>query len=364
MILKSLRLVDFKNIEETEMSFSSTFNCFVGNNGAGKTAILDAINYLCLCKGFLHGYDNLNVREEQSLFAIDGNFDVKEEEIRVQCAFKAQGKKSMRWNGKEYKRLVDHIGKIPIALITPSDADLVNGGSEVRRRFLDSAISQLNRKYLEELVKYNKVLQHRNALLKQFADSGSFNLESLTVWDLQLAESGQRIFEVRSKFLDELIPLANEIYKKLSSNTENIGLEYRSQLTEGTMEDLLKGAVQKDRSAKHSTVGIHKDDVVLTIHGQPLKRFGSQGQQKSALIALKLAQYQILKSQTGQTPILLLDDIFDKLDSDRVGHLLKIVGQSGQVFITDTHQERVTNLLKSESELSVFKVDDGAVFQV
>ncbi|MFT4525582.1 MAG: DNA replication and repair protein RecF [Flavobacteriales bacterium] len=364
MILKSLRLVDFKNIEEAEMSFSSTFNCFVGNNGAGKTAILDAIHYLCLCKGFLHGYDNLNVRNDQNLFAVDGVFGLGEEDSRVQCAFKAQGKKSMRWNGKEYKRLIDHVGKIPIALITPTDADLVNGGSEVRRRFVDSAISQLNRKYLEELVRYNKVLQQRNALLKQFAYSGSFSLDALSVWDVQLAEAGQNIYNTRKEFLEKLIPLTNEIYQKLSSNSEDIGLEYRSQLSVGALSNLLESSVHKDRAAKHTTSGIHKDDVILTIHGQPLKRFGSQGQQKSALIALKLAQYQMLKSDTGQTPILLLDDIFDKLDSDRVGQLLKIVGQSGQVFITDTHQERVTDLLKSEIEMCVFKVTSGAVSQV
>ena len=364
MILKSLRLVDFKNIEEADMSFSSTFNCFVGNNGAGKTAILDAIHYLCLCKGFLHGYDNLNVRNDQQLFAIDGVFGPDEEGSRVQCAFKAQGKKSMRWNGKEYKRLVDHVGKIPIALITPTDTDLVNGGSEVRRRFVDSAISQLNRKYLEELLRYNKVLQQRNALLKQFADSGSFNQESLAVWDVQLVDAGQKIYSTRNEFLQKLIPMTNEIYQKLSSNTEDIGLEYRSQLSDATLANLLESSVHKDRAAKHTTAGIHKDDVILTIHGQPLKRFGSQGQQKSALIALKLAQYQMLRFDTHQTPILLLDDIFDKLDSDRVGQLLKIVGQSGQVFITDTHQERVTDLLRSESEMSVFKVTAGEVSPV
>ncbi len=346
------------------MSFSSGYNCFVGNNGAGKTAILDAIHYLCLCKGFLHGYDNLNVRNDQALFAIDANFLIEHDPVRVQCAFRSQGKKSMRWNGKEYKRLMDHVGKIPIALITPSDADLVNGGSEIRRRFIDSTISQLDRKYLEELVKYNKILQQRNALLKQFADSGGFSEESLVIWDIQLAESGQKIYETRNRFLKQLLPLTNVIYQQLSSNTESIGLEYRSQLSESSLSDLLKSNVRSDTAAKYTTVGIHKDDVVLTIYDEPLKRFGSQGQQKSALIALKLGQYQMLMSDTGQAPILLLDDIFDKLDADRVGQLLKIVGRTGQVFITDTHQERVTDLLSSEADISIFKVVSGAVSKI
>lgn len=361
MRLTQLRLVDFKNIAEAEMNFSPVFNCFVGSNGAGKTAILDAIHYLCLCKGFLHGYDNLNVRSGQELFAIDGSVELGGENHRVQCAFKTQAKKSMRWNGKEYKRLVDHVGKIPVALITPSDADLVNAGSEVRRRFIDSAISQLDRKYLEELVRYNKILLQRNTLLKQFAEQGRFDKDALEVWDMQLTESGTQVFRERKQFLDNLIPMANKIYAKLSSNQEEIGVEYRSQLNEGAFETLLDASIFKDRAAKHTTVGIHKDDMVLTIHGQPLKRFGSQGQQKSALIAMKLAQYEMLKEKTGQNPILLLDDIFDKLDADRVGQLLDLVKNSGQVFITDTHQERVAELLKDEKDLRLFKVNSGVV---
>lgn len=365
MILKSLRTVDFKCLEMAELEFCAKFNCLTGKNGAGKTAVLDAIHYLGMSKGFVHGQDTLNVRNGQEFYAISAVGEKEETECQFLITFK-NGKKSFKLNGKEYQRLADHIGFMNVVLVAPSDGELISGGSDSRRRFIDGAISQIKKPYLNDLLGYNRALQQRNALLKQFAERGEFSQATLEVWDMKMAEFGTRIHQARKEFLSELIPLTNELYAQLSGKAEQIGVVYGSQLDEGNFEQLLKDAVHADRAAKHTTVGIHKDDLTLTIHDQPLKRLGSQGQQKTALIALKLAQYQLYKKTTGQVPVLLLDDIFDKLDPLRVGHLLNLVGgeDHGQVFITDTDPNRVSSLLSEQKEVALFNVSEGTVERI
>jgi len=361
--LKQLSLVNFKNVAGAEMNLGAKFNCFVGNNGSGKTTVLDAVHYLSVCKSFLNPNDTQNIRRQEPFLVINGTFEKDDEEVLVYCAVKQEGKKHFKRNRKEYKRLLDHVGHFPSVVIAPTDSDIINGGSELRRKFMDAIISQLDREYLENLLRYNKALQHRNTLLKQFADSHSFSAESLDVWDFQLAQLGQSIHRRRNEFLEAYITEFDRYYRQMSGDAEHAGLVYESQLNGHDMLELLTRGRDRDRAATYTTIGIHKDDLELTISGHSLKRFGSQGQQKTALVALKLAQFHVMRKKCGFAPLLLLDDIFDKLDDSRVGQLLKMVGEEGfgQILITDTHPERVASLLKDETDVRVFRVSGGEV---
>lgn len=363
MYVKQLSLVNFKNISGADLSLGKKFNCFVGNNGSGKTTVLDAVHYLSMCKSFLNSIDSQNIKRDQPFMVVSGTFEREGEEDLVYCALKREGKKQFKKNKKEYKRLIDHVGHFPSVVIAPTDADIINGGSDLRRKFLDSVISQYDREYLENLVAYNKALQQRNALLKYFRENRTFQQESLDVWDVQLSERGQIIHAKRRAFLDDFIQAFKDYYRSISGTVEEIGLDYESQLSSEDMLDLLKKNLEKDRASTYSTVGIHKDDLVLKINDFPLKKFGSQGQQKSALVSLKLAQFKVMFEKTGITPLLLLDDIFDKLDDERVGQMLGLVGGEsfGQIFITDTHPERVAELLKGEKEVKVFPISQGEI---
>jgi len=345
------------------MTLGQKFNCFVGNNGSGKTTVLDAIHYLSVCKSFLNSVDGQNIKREEPFFMLNGVFHKDDEDATVYCALKREGKKQFKRNKKEYKRLIDHVGLFPSVIIAPTDADIINGGSELRRKFMDTVISQLDRAYLETLVRYNKALQQRNALLKYFFENRAFKAEDLNLWDNQLAQLGKQIHEKRRLFLKEFIEAFRSYYQTISGSEEEIGLVYKSQLEEGEMYDLLISNIARDRASTYTTIGIHKDDLQLTINGFLLKKFGSQGQQKSALVALKLAQFKVMEKKSHQTPLLLLDDIFDKLDDDRVGQLLKLVSgkQFGQIFITDTHPERVAALLKNQKDVKVFPFSRGEI---
>ncbi len=361
MHLKQLSLVNFKNISGADMELGKKFNCFVGNNGSGKTTVLDAVHYLSMCKSFLNSIDSQNIKREQPFMVVSGTFDKDAEDQNIHCALKREGKKQFKRNKKDYARLIDHVGLFPSVIIAPTDSDIINGGSELRRKFLDGVISQLDREYLENLVQYNKALKQRNALLKYFRENRTFQQESLDVWDAQLSQHGQLIYERRKTFLQDFIEAFSSFYKTISGSLEEIGLEYESQLAEGDMLSLVKENVAKDRAATYTTIGIHKDDLGLAINGVALKKFGSQGQQKSALVALKLAQFKVMHHKSGITPLLLLDDIFDKLDDDRVGQLLKLVSGKafGQIFITDTHPARVAQLLKDKKDVRVFPISQG-----
>ncbi|MEJ6776832.1 MAG: DNA replication/repair protein RecF [Crocinitomicaceae bacterium] len=364
MYLESLHLINFKNYIETEVSLSSGINCFVGMNGAGKTNILDAVHYLSICKSYMNVIDRQNIRFDQPFFVIQGNWLKDDTIININCAVKAGAKKVFRRNKKEYEKLADHIGQFPAVMISPYDRDLISEGSELRRKWMDGIISQFDRKYLESIQRYSKVLVQRNALLKNMSEHRLFDQEAIDVWDIQLVSLGNDIYKQRNAFLEEFIPVFQKHYNAIGSEEEEVQLIYRSQLNEARFEDLLKEFQQKDAYTRFSNAGTHKDDLIFQIKGHPVKKFGSQGQQKSFIIALRLAQYEWLKSHLGVSPVLLLDDIFDKLDQSRVEKLITLVANNffGQVLVTDTDLERVQTVF-SRSNLAnkVFVVSEGEI---
>lgn len=347
MRLLELHTVNFKNYLDLKLRFNAQVNCFVGLNGVGKTNLLDAIHYLSMCKSYFNPADSQNVRHEEAFFMLRGDFELKGDIERIDIAVKRGHKKKVSRNKKEYDRFSEHIGRLPVVMVSPSDAELILGGSETRRRFLDVVIAQYDRIYLEHIIRYNKALQQRNALLKEMARSGRLDLQALAPWDLQLCEHGRVVHAARKNLLAELEPVFNENYKEISGGREEVSLSYQSHLFDGEMELLLQDSIERDRYTLYTTKGVHKDDLIFRIGKQPIKKFGSQGQQKSYLLALKLAQFHLLTERTGTKPILLLDDIFDKIDEQRVKALLHAVNeeQFGQVFITDTHPDRMEEVL-------------------
>lgn len=357
-------MINFKNVSEAEFEFSSDVNCFLGLNGEGKTNILDGIHYLSLTKSYFNHRDNQNIKFEEPFFVVQGVFDKDEEELNIYCGMKAGEKKTFKKNKKNYSKLAEHVGLLPVVMISPNDTALILEGSDVRRKFIDSIISQFDKEYLQKLMAYNKIFQQRNALLKQFAERGSYQEDMLEVMDMQIAPLGDWIHNRRKKFLEDFIPVFNQFYKELSNGREEVSLVYDSQLNGGSLEDLLTQNRIKDRSAQYTTQGIHKDDLVFTIKEHPLKKFGSQGQQKSYLIALKLATHAYTKEKKGFAPILLLDDIFDKLDDNRIDYLLGMIkeGKLGQTFITDTNPEKVPTILKRlKIDFNAFEIEEGQI---
>jgi DNA replication and repair protein RecF len=356
MYLKKLTLLNFKNYPEVDLEFSNRVNCFTGNNGEGKTNVLDAIHYLSFCKSFFNPIDSQNILHEAPFFLIQGLFNLNDNEEEIYCGLKRNQKKQFKRNKKEYQRLADHIGLFPLVMISPADSELISEGSESRRRFIDSVIAQFDKEYLECLITYNKILSHRNALLKQFSKKGAFDKQSLEIWDIQLVEHGIKIHEKRKYFIKQFIPIFQEYYELISGGKEQVAIEYDSHLNEHDFAVKLEKAIERDRILEHTTVGIHKDELEFLITGYSLKKYASQGQQKSFLIALRLAQFDFIKSIKKTIPILLLDDIYDRLDDLRIKQLMKLVCSTnfGQLFITDTHPTRLANLFK-ESDVS-FKI--------
>lgn len=348
MHLEHLELINFKNIASLSLGFSKRVNCFLGDNGEGKTNILDAIHYLSFCKSYFNAIDSQNIRHNDSFFVIQGKYQKENQEIEIYCGLKKGEKKIFKRNKKEYQRLSDHIGIFPLVMISPSDSDLINVGSDIRRKFIDTIISQYDKIYLDKLIQYNKGLMQRNALLKQFADLGNYSYDQLEIWDMQLVEWGTYIYQSRKDFIEKMIPLFNEYYKFISDSKETVSIAYISDQNERNLQESLTLALKNDRAARYTTVGIHKDDIEFLINNFPVKKFGSQGQQKSFLISLKLAQYYFMSNVTGMNPILLLDDIFDKLDDGRIGKLMEKVTAPdfGQVFVTDTNRYKLPALLK------------------
>ncbi len=360
MNLNSLQLVNYRNFDDLELDFSEKINCFIGNNGVGKTNILDAIYYLSFTKSWLNPLDTQNIRYNQEFFLIKGKYRFSEEEIEISCGLKRGKKKSFKRNNKEYSRLAEHIGLIPLVSISPYDSNLILGGSEDRRKFIDSVISQFDKEYLQALIKYNRVLAQRNQLLKQFAEQRKFDKDSLSVWNMQLVDLGNFIYDKRKKFLNELSPIFQKYYDFISEKKESVQLDYRSQLSEN-FEQLIEQQTDKDRILQYTSVGIHKDDLIFKLKEHALKKNASQGQQKTYLIALKLAQFDYIKEISNIKPILLFDDIFDKLDSLRVEQIIKLVADKhfGQIFITDTNQERLDKILnKIEINYKLFKINN------
>ncbi len=362
MHCRQLNVFHFKNLDELKVDLSPKFNCFAGHNGAGKTNLLDAIYYLSFSKSFTNPVDTQNIQLGKEFFVIQGLYAVNGQDDTLYCGFKRGQRKVFKRNKKEYDRLSDHIGLYPLVLLCPADARLILGGSEERRKFVDGVIAQYNKEYLFTLISYNKALQQRNALLKIFAEKRRFDRESLDIWDEQLIENGAYIYKERNAFFESFLPVFREYYAFLSDRKEDTDILYDSALHGVDYQTLLKEAVESDRIAQHSTVGIHKDDLSFLIHNEPVKKFGSQGQQKSFIIALKLAQYAFTKNIKGYNPILLFDDIFDKLDAMRVSQLMQLVSKEdfGQVFVTDTHPERVEELFVSiDSECRIFVMEKG-----
>ncbi len=364
MHLKSIHLINFKNYEEAEITLTSNINCFVGSNGSGKTNILDAVHYLSLCRSYMNVLDRQNIRFDQQFFAIQGTWEKDAQEIAIHCAVKSGSKKVFKRNKKEYERLADHIGQFPAVMISPYDRDLISEGSELRRKWMDGIISQFDRQYLESIQKYGKILDQRNALLKNMQEHRLFDRDAIDVWNEQMSAIGTEIHQKRQDFLKDFIPIFQERYNFIGLVAEEVQLEYRSQLNDATFDALLLAYERKDAFTHYSNAGTHKDDLIFTIKGHPIKKFGSQGQQKSFIIALRLAQYDWLKKQLNVQPVLLLDDIFDKLDQERVKKLLQLVSNNyfGQVLVTDTDEPRLRAIFQTgDFDSKLFRVENGVI---
>lgn len=364
MWLKYLSVVNFKNYSEGELKFSPQVNAFTGDNGAGKTNLLDAIHYLCLCKSYFNPIDTQQIKQDTDFFMVQGAFENEVNEDKISCTLKKNQKKVFRRNKKDYQRLADHIGLFPLVMISPYDISIIIDGSEERRKFVDNAISQTDNQYLDELIAYNKCLANRNALLKQIADKGRYDPQLLEIYDGQLILLGIKIFEKRRAFMEIFTPVFKSHYQYLSDDAEQVDLIYDSPLLQESFAELLKKSLERDRIMERTTTGIHKDDLLFSIHGMPMKKFGSQGQQKSFLIALKLSQYTYLLQQKGFKPLLLLDDIFDKLDEKRTYKLMKMVSEDGfgQIFITDTSRPRIERIFKEIAvDVTLFDISKGSV---
>lgn len=362
MILKRISILNYKNLEQVELNFSKKLNCFFGQNGMGKTNLLDAIYFLSFCKSAGNPIDSQNIRHEQDFFVIQGfyeNEDGNAEEIY--CGMKRRSKKHFKRNKKEYTRFSDHIGFLPLVMVSPADAELISGGSDERRRFMDVVISQYDKEYLNALIRYNKALQQRNTLLKSDLPVEE---ELFLIWEEMMAQAGEIVFQKRESFIKEFIPIFQSFYSFISQDKEKVGLSYDSHARENSLLEVLKQSRERDKIMGFSLRGIHKDELNMYLGEFPIKKEGSQGQNKTYLIALKLAQFDFLK-RTGQTvPLLLLDDIFDKLDASRVEQIIKLVAGDnfGQIFITDTNREHLDRILyKVGSDYKIFCVDKGAV---
>lgn len=349
MHLDRLTLFNFKTYTEAEFNFSKGANALTGLNGSGKTNVLDAIHYLCLCKSYFNSADTHAIRHGASFFSISGSFEADNSTEEIVVVVKTGQKKSVKRNQKEYPRLGDHVGLLPVVMEAPVDQELITGGSEERRKLMDAIICQYDHRYLDDLVAYNRVLQQRNALLKQSAKSGHSDASLWQVWDEQLAHYGHRVYESRKAFIRAFLPLFVDSYQYLTGEREMAGIDYTSQLLSEPLERLLTRNLQKDLMLQFTSAGIHKDDLLFTLNSHPVKRIGSQGQQKSVILALKLAQFHMIRQARGIKPLLLLDDIFDKLDRARITRLMELVSKEtfGQLFLTDTSEEHVSQVFET-----------------
>ena len=356
MHLNRLSLINYKNFETREFRFDTKINCLVGPNGVGKTNVLDAIYHLAFGKSYFNPITTQNIRHGAEYFVLEGAFEKEGREEMIVCSFKKGAKKVLKRNGKVYDRISEHIGQVPLVIISPADRDLILEGSETRRKFMDGVISQGDKAYLQDVISYQKLISQRNALLKYFAANRTFDATNLEVYDVQLHELGSRIHQKRIDFMQAFSPIFSEQYRAISGGDETVMLRYNSQLHRSPLSQLLREHLEKDRILQYTSQGIHKDDLDMEIGEHPIKKFGSQGQQKSFLIALKFAQFQFMKAQQSGTPILLLDDIFDKLDENRVAHIISLVNQDlfGQIFISDTHADRTENIVKKIHQTYAF----------
>jgi len=363
MHIENLTLLNFKNYSDVSVAFHSKLNCFVGDNGAGKTNILDAIYYLCLCKSYFQSSDKFNIKQGADYMMLQGIFEKNGKHDEIYCGVKTGKRKLFRKNKKEYPKLSDHVGEYPVVMVSPSDSTLIIGGSEERRKYVNAVISQFNHEYLDKIIQYNKIIIQRNKLLKEVRNLKGAE-ELLEVYNKQLEPLANFIYKERKKFVDKLNPVFKEYYNNISLGKENVEIKYSSQLHDGEYIRLLDDSIRKDLAVQHTTIGIHKDDLEFLMGGVPISKTGSQGQQKTFLVSLKLAQFGFMKAINAIQPILLLDDIFDKFDFSRVKQIINLVADSGfgQIFITHTNKERMLELFNEfNGNFNVFEVDNSNI---
>lgn len=365
MILTDISIQNYKNITDANLTFSPNINCFIGDNGEGKTNLLDAVYFLSFTHSMFSNIDSQMMRHETDFFMLKGHYlhDDGATEETVYAGMKRGVKKQFKRNNKAYKKLAEHIGLVPLIIVSPDDVMLISGGSEERRRLLDIVISQYDNAYIDYLMRYNKALQQRNALLKQEDEPDEM---LLTLWEEEMARNGEEIFHRRSDFVERFIPVFNELYSRISGEKESVSLRYVSHCQRGPLLEVIQRDRHKDRAVGYSLHGIHRDDLEMLIGGYPMKREGSQGQTKTYVISLKLAQFDFLRRTNSKTtPLLLLDDIFDKLDARRVENIVNIVSSDefGQIFITDTNRDHLDRILSaSQSDYRIFKVRGGEFY--
>lgn len=362
MVLERLSILNYKNISQADLEFSPGINCFIGSNGEGKTNMIDAVYFLSFTKSATNSVDSLNIRHGEEYMMLKGEYNIDGRTEVVSCGLKAHQKKQFRRGDKPYKRMAEHIGLLPLILVSPNDQELILGGSENRRRFIDSVISQYNPLYLSYLQKYNKALLQRNTLLRQ---EENISEELLDAFEEIMAETGEWIYHERKSFIQAFIPVFQDYYQKISSSKETVGIEYKSHCERGPLLEIIQKDRYKDIAVGYSLHGIHKDDIVMTQNGFPIKKEASQGQSKTYLISLKLSQFNFLK-ETGShtTPLLLLDDIFDKLDAQRVSNIIELVSAKnfGQIFITDTNRENLDRIIGGmNGNHKIFTVKGGEI---
>ena len=365
MILKNLSIINYKNLTQVELQLSPKINCFVGNNGMGKTNLLDAVYYLSFCRSYTNPIDTQIINHDADVCMIQGKYELENgSEEEIYCGLRRRQKKQFKRNKKEYEKLSDHIGFIPLVMISPADIEIIQGSSEERRKFMDMAISQFNKEYMHALIRYNKALQQRNAILKM--DEHQLDFTLLELWEDRMAEAGELVFEKRKAFVEEFIPIFDAFYKKISASGENVSFEYVSQLADRDFRARLQETRRRDIAIGHTTTGIHRDELEMLLDGFPIKKVGSQGQNKTYFVSMKLAQFHYLLKTGRRTPILLLDDIFDRLDAYRVEEIVKLVSgdEFGQIFISDTNRESFDAMLERiNNSYHIYSVKDGEVTQ-
>lgn len=361
MYLKRISILNFKNINDAKIEFSPKLNCITGINGSGKSNLLDSIYYLSMSKSYFSNLDQYTISYGENLTAIHGDYSKEDgTEEKISLSLTSEGDKIIKRNGKNYHRLSDHIGLIPIVMVSPYDTCLINESGEERRRFLNAILSQTDREYLRRMQNYNQLLSQRNKLLK----NSSFSQDLLSAFSEQLSHNAGYIYLARKEFVENLTPLVSKYYSMLSGGREEISIEYKSDLAQGNLSGLLEKCIERDRTYKYTTSGIHRDDLLFSMNGNPIRKIGSQGQQKSFLISLKLAQFSIFKDLHNKVPVLLLDDVFDKLDMQRVEYLLKLVASDffGQIFITDSNKVRINSILDTiNGDTRSFEIDTGTI---